>query len=62
MSNGVLVFIEHRDGVLNKTSLEALAAGQMLGSQLQQPVSAVLLDPTQVPSLRTLPSTTWRRW
>jgi electron transfer flavoprotein alpha subunit len=43
MSNGVLVFIEHRDGVLNKTSLEALAAGQMLGSQLQQPVSAVLL-------------------
>jgi electron transfer flavoprotein alpha subunit len=48
MSNGVLVFIEHRDGVLNKTSLEALAAGQMLGSQLQQPVSAVLLgsDPT----------------
>lgn len=48
MSNGVLVFIEHRDGVLNKTSLEALAAGQMLGSQLQQPVSAVLLgsDPS----------------
>lgn len=48
MSIGVLVFIEHRDGVLNKTSLEALAAGQMLGSQLQQPVSAVLLgsDPT----------------
>src|SRR3989441_11446647 len=48
MSNDVLVFIEHRDGVLNKTSLEALAAGQMLGSQLQQPVSAVLLgsDPT----------------
>lgn len=43
MSNGVLVFIEHRDGVLNKTSLEALAAGQMLGSQLQQPVSAVVL-------------------
>jgi electron transfer flavoprotein alpha subunit len=48
MSDGVLVFIEHRDGVLNKTSLEALAAGQMLGSQLQQPVSAVVLgsDPT----------------
>lgn len=43
MSNGVLVFIEHRDGVLNKTSLEALAAAQMLGSQLQQPVSAVVL-------------------
>jgi electron transfer flavoprotein alpha subunit len=43
MSNGVLVFIEHRDGVLNKTSLEAVAAAQNLGSQLQQPVSAVVL-------------------
>ncbi len=43
MSNGVLVFIEHRDGVLNKTSLEAVAAAQSLGSQLQQPVSAVVL-------------------
>jgi len=43
MSNGILVFIEHKAGSLNKTSLEALAAGQMLGSQLQQPVSAVLL-------------------
>ena len=43
MSNGVLVFIEHRDGVLNKTSLEAVAAAQSLGSQLQQPVSAIVL-------------------
>ena len=43
MSSGVLVFIEHRDGVLNKTSLEAVAAAQTLGSQLQQPVSAVVL-------------------
>lgn len=48
MSNGVLVFIEHRGGVLNKTSLEAVAAAQSLGSQLQQPVSAVVLgaDPS----------------
>ena len=48
MSNGVLVFIEHRDGVLNKTSLEAVAAAQSLGTQLQQPVSAVVLgsDPS----------------
>lgn len=45
MSNGILVFIEHRNGVLNKTSLEAIAAAQGLGSQLQQPVSAVLLGP-----------------
>jgi electron transfer flavoprotein alpha subunit len=43
MSSGIVVFIEHRDGVLNKTSLEALAAGQMLGSQLQQPISVVIL-------------------
>jgi electron transfer flavoprotein alpha subunit len=43
MSNGILVFIEHRDGVLNKTSLEAIAAAQSLASQLQQPVSAILL-------------------
>jgi electron transfer flavoprotein alpha subunit len=43
MSEGILVFIEHRQGVLNKTSLEALAAAQSLGSQLQQPISAVIL-------------------
>ena len=42
MSSGVLVFIEHRDGVLNKTSLEAIAAAQNLASQLQQPVTAVI--------------------
>ncbi len=43
MSNGILVFIEHRDGALNKTSLEAIAAAQSLASQLQQPVTAVIL-------------------
>jgi electron transfer flavoprotein alpha subunit len=43
MSNGILVFIEHRDVVLNKTSLEAIAAAQGLAAQLQQPVSAVIL-------------------
>lgn len=43
MSDGILVFIEHRDGVLNKTSLEAIAAAQNLGTHLQQPVSAILL-------------------
>ncbi len=40
MSSGILVFIEHRDGVLNKTSLEAIAAAQNLG---QQPINAVIL-------------------
>ena len=50
MSNGVLVFIEHRDGVLNKTSLEAIAAAQILASQMPQPVIAVVLgaDPTAI--------------
>jgi electron transfer flavoprotein alpha subunit len=43
MSTGILVFIEHRDGVLNKTSLEAIAASQSIGSQLAQPVGAVIL-------------------
>lgn len=43
MSNGILVFIEHRDGVLNKTSLEAVAAAQSFGSQLQQPITAIVL-------------------
>src|SRR5882672_3438895 len=43
MSEGTLVFVEHRNGALNKTSLEAIAAAQSLGSQLQQPISAVLL-------------------
>jgi electron transfer flavoprotein alpha subunit len=43
MSNGILVFAEHRDGVLNKTSFEAIAAAQSLGGELGQEVSAVLL-------------------
>ncbi|MDQ3685114.1 MAG: electron transfer flavoprotein subunit alpha/FixB family protein [Acidobacteriota bacterium] len=43
MSNGIIVFIEHRDGALNKTSFEAVAAAQNLGSSLQMPVSAVVL-------------------
>jgi electron transfer flavoprotein alpha subunit len=43
MSSGILVFIEHRNGILNKTSVEAIAAAQGLGGELQQPVSAVIL-------------------
>jgi len=43
MSQGILVFIEHRNGVLNKTSLEAIATAQSLASPLQQTVSAVIL-------------------
>src|ERR1044072_6619585 len=39
MSNGILVFIEHKGGVANRTSIEAIAAAQALGSQ----VTAVVL-------------------
>src|SRR5436190_4674082 len=43
MSNGILVFIEHKAGTLNKTSLEAIAAAQKLGGDTGQKVSAVVL-------------------
>jgi electron transfer flavoprotein alpha subunit len=43
MSNGILVFIEHRQGAINKTSFEAVAAAQQLGAALGQEVSAVVL-------------------
>ena len=39
MPNGTLVFIEHRQGAINKTSFEAVAAAQQLGGE----VTAVLL-------------------
>ncbi len=43
MSSGILVFIEHKAGTLNKTSLEAIAAGQKLAADLGQTASAVVL-------------------
>ncbi len=43
MSSGTLVFIEHKAGTLNKTSLEAIAAGQKLGGETGAGVTAVLL-------------------
>jgi electron transfer flavoprotein alpha subunit len=43
MSNGILVFIESKNGTANRSSFEAIAAAQSFGSQLQQPVSAVVL-------------------
>jgi electron transfer flavoprotein alpha subunit len=43
MSNGILVFAEHRAGAFNKTSFEALAAAQSLGQELGQAVTAVVL-------------------
>jgi electron transfer flavoprotein alpha subunit len=43
MSNGILVFAEHRGGVMSKTTYEAIAAAQNLGAELGQDVSAVVL-------------------
>jgi electron transfer flavoprotein alpha subunit len=43
MSNGILVFLEHKSGTLNKTSLEAIAAGQKLGGETGQSITAVVL-------------------
>jgi electron transfer flavoprotein alpha subunit len=43
MSNGILVFIEHRQGAINKVSFEAVAAAQQLGAALGQEVSSVAL-------------------
>ena len=39
----ILVFIEHKSGTLNKTSLEAIAAAQKLGADIGQKASAVVL-------------------
>lgn len=38
----ILVFIEHKDGVLNKTSLEAIAAAQSFGKDTGKEVTAVI--------------------
>ena len=43
MPNGILVFVEHRQGAINKTSFEAVAAAQQLGAGVGQEVSAVVL-------------------
>lgn len=43
MPEGILVFIEHRDGKLNRNSWEAVAAGQQIGRELKQKVFAIAL-------------------
>ncbi|MGI8555281.1 MAG: electron transfer flavoprotein subunit alpha/FixB family protein, partial [Pyrinomonadaceae bacterium] len=39
----ILVFIEHKNCVLNKTSLEAITAAQSIGKDLNLKVSAVIM-------------------
>src|SRR5437870_5498558 len=43
MSSGILVFIEHKGGALNKTSLEAITAAQKLAVDTGQKSMAVML-------------------
>ena len=43
MSDGILVFAEHRAGAFNKTTFEAIAAAQGLGAELGKGVTAVVL-------------------
>ncbi len=41
--SGILVILEERDGHVSRASLEALAAGQLLASKINQPVSAAVV-------------------
>jgi len=41
MAQGILIFIEERDGAVKKTSLEALGAARKLADVLQEPVTAL---------------------
>ena len=43
MANGILVFIEQRDGKIRKASLEALSEGQRLSAASGKPLSAVIV-------------------
>ena len=43
MSQGILLFIEQRDGVLNRTSYEAMVAAQGIAAATGEKVSAVVL-------------------
>jgi electron transfer flavoprotein alpha subunit len=41
--SGILVVLEERDGRVSRISWEALAAGQLLGAQTSQPLTAVVI-------------------
>ncbi len=42
MSEGILLFVEQRDGVLNRTTLEALVAAQRIATETGQKLSAAV--------------------
>ena len=52
--SGILAAIEQRDGKLHKVSLEALAAAQQMGAQLNLPVFAAVLGGGVEPAAQTL--------
>ncbi len=43
MATGILVFIEHVDGKINRATYEAVRAAQLIGAQTGQEISAVVL-------------------
>src|SRR5215471_11446755 len=42
MANGILVYIEHADGKINRASYEAVRAAQLIGAQTGREISAVV--------------------
>src|SRR5678815_2464035 len=49
MANGILVFIEHADGKINRASYEAVKAAQLLGAELGLEASAVVFGSDPAP-------------
>jgi electron transfer flavoprotein alpha subunit len=47
MAQGILVFVEERQGVAKKPSLEALAAARKLANVLEEPVTALYIGPKE---------------
>ena len=47
MAQGILVFIEERDGTVKKASLESLGAARRLADSLQEPVTALVAGQAQ---------------
>ena len=49
MANGILVFVEHADGKINRASYEAIRAAQQLSAELGVDASAVVLGSDPAP-------------
>ena len=51
MAQGILVFIEERQGAIKKSSLEALSAARRLADGLGENVTAVCIGPGEFPKV-----------